>query len=698
MQYLGKVSIALGICSQLILAGCSEDAEFTSSSKRQKKSSDDAVAQASGATTNDVSPKADTRAPEPELTKIEKTFQTTFEDQASIKFMPKLGVMQQEFTLVSTYENLDKNFSQNIRQNISKTYTQGTPGEAKTDNLKQSDQGILDLLIVVDNSGSMKDEQQKVSTKLAEILEYVKDSDWRIGIVTTDPANGCSRKRINKGDANAAVAFAEGINAGLAGSGNERGILQAVRGLSCEGVDFVRANSTIAVLIVSDEDNCSNNGGDCKNEAWNKPEYLTDFLKNAPMNRKLGSDARVYGLFWDPAKTCPGAAVKAVQYAKAVADTQGTSGSICDADYTSTLLKISQDVATILKADFKLSSTPDASSIVVKVNGDVAAASTYTVMGDVLRFNVLPPKGAAIQVTYTVGAVPMTARYGLGETPAANTVKVQVNGNIVSSNEYTIDNASKEIVFKTMPVANAKIKIDFLKNTPLLKDFELGPNVKTASVSVKVNNVVTAAFSVNSAGKVSFTNAPEDGAVIAVNFDKLVGPVLEYTLPLAGAVFRDVQAFDKDSNAAVLVSVKEGSKVIVESASHKEGATVVLLYKNEDSNKLEVNLPYLPLMDSINVESGDVVCALGMGVELVDMKLKIDCDWASENESTVTFKYKKTPLSHFVVPELAKFKNFRMKVLIEDEEITDFTVIGVLVSIDEVVPSDSTVKIIAEGI
>lgn len=718
MQYFGKVTLALSICSQLILSACSNDAEFVSTNKTGENSENAAPKNADGksngggeqdelpakgekdASTGDsseVSPDSSTRDPEPEISTIEREFQTTVVEDSAIKFMPKLGLLKQEFTLTSTYENLDRNFSQITRQNVTKMYRQGNPGQSMTDNLKQSDQGILDLLIVVDNSGSMKQEQEKVSTKLADILEYVKDSDWRIGIVTTDPANGCSRAVVKKGDADASTAFANGINAGIAGSGNERGILQAVKGLSCATAPFVRPNSTVAVLIVSDEDNCSNNGSDCPNDPWNKPEYLTDYLKNT-MNRKLGVDARVYGLYWDPTKTCTGGAFKAVQYAKAVADTQGTSGSICDADYSATLQKISQDVAAILKAEFKLAAAPDAGSTVVKVNGVVVPPADYTVTADVLRFTVLPPKGALIAVTYTVGAVPMKDRYGLDEVPAANTVKVLVNGAMVDANDYTIDNTNKELVFKTKPVANADIKIDFLRNTPLLKDFEIGPNVKDGSVKVKVNDVATTAFTVNSTGRVTMNNAPIDGAVIAVNFDKLVGPVLEYALPLVGSKYRDLRAFDKINNTPVAVTVREDGKIAVDVASHVEGKTVVLLYKNEDSNKVEVSLPHQPIMDSIDIQSGDVACELGMGVELVDMVLKINCDWQNEDETSISFKYKKTPIKTFVVPELLFFKSVAVKVFVNDEETKEFSLSGPVIVVNSEVPYDAIVKITASGV
>ncbi|MBC7660110.1 MAG: hypothetical protein H7249_10405 [Chitinophagaceae bacterium] len=119
-------------------------------------------------------------------------------------------------------------------------YTEVFPQSSQLQDLSESFQqnstasGILDLLLVIDNSGSMTEEQQNLSSKLSPLLYYLKDSDWRIGVVTTDPKDGCLRGLISKGDANSSELFTNAVNAGIKGSGNERGILQAVAGLKGE--------------------------------------------------------------------------------------------------------------------------------------------------------------------------------------------------------------------------------------------------------------------------------------------------------------------------------------------------------------------------------------------------------------------------------------------------------------------------------
>ena len=635
-----------------------------------------------------IEEKADDSTKDQEGFRLVRDFKTTFEENAAFKFKPRERIVEQEFTLTSSYDQVEKKFTQISRPNVTKNFRQGNPGEMRSEKLFQGDQGILDLLIVIDDSGSMVQEQTNLSTKLAPLLEYIKDSDWRIGVVTTDQAKGCSRKVIQKGDTDIEAAFANAINAGLAGSGNEQGIKQAVAGLSCITAPFVRSTSTVAVLIVSDEDNCSDGKG-CS-APYDSSAYLTDFLTTT-MKRKLGTDARVYGIFWEPATTCQGAATIATQYAKAVADSSGTSGSICDADYTKTLGKISENVAAILKADFKLKATPDKNSFALAVNG-VKKTTGFEIIGDVLRFAELPPKGATIDVNYTIGASPYENRYPLGEKPGPGTLSVRFDGQPVSADGYDVEDETNILVFKTMPPTSAAIKIDFLQNLPLTKSFDLAATVKPGSVKVKVNGQASMAFAVTS-GKIIMNMAPADGAAIVATFDKLIGPDLKYKIPFAGTDLRDVDAVAKQTNSPVPITLKDDF-VWVDQASHVEGAVVVLRYFNSDSSKMEIKLPHQPIMQSVNVVGLETDCSLGEGFEIDGDLMKIDCDLINQQEVDVTFKYKKDPINTFPVHELMGLIEFNIEVFINGKVVKDFLVNKPVVRITEKVPFDSTVKII----
>lgn len=45
---------------------------------------------------------------------------------------------------------------------------------------------VIDILLVIDNSGSMSVPQAKLSEKLEFLLEFIKQMNWQINVITTD--------------------------------------------------------------------------------------------------------------------------------------------------------------------------------------------------------------------------------------------------------------------------------------------------------------------------------------------------------------------------------------------------------------------------------------------------------------------------------------------------------------------------------
>ena len=193
----------------------------------------------------------------------------------------------------------------------------------------------------------MSREQQNLSTKLNDLLSSVANTDWKIGVVTTTPKNTCQITIISKSEADAMNKFKMAVEAGTNGSGNEAGIKEAVNGLRCTENPWVRADSSVAVLIVSDEDNCSKNGSGCAGEDWDKPQYLIDYVQNT-MGRVVGTNAGFYGIFSDPDDPCDTAYNNAPQYKELVqynANGKKNYGDICDASYATTLNLISSNIS-----------------------------------------------------------------------------------------------------------------------------------------------------------------------------------------------------------------------------------------------------------------------------------------------------------------------------------------------------------------
>ena len=183
------------------------------------------------------------------------------------------------------------------------SFTQGVKG-TKGSKVQSAQSKPLDILLIVDDSGSMLDEQDGLSDRLETLLDQVKHTDWQIAVITTEynrktkwryngtpsklgPAAPCLVSLIKKGDTNYTEKFkalfksekeTKVVNGktieietnedyiGTSGNDHEQAVLKAVYGLSqnivCpeesdEYKNWLRTDSALAIVIVSDEDNCS---------------------------------------------------------------------------------------------------------------------------------------------------------------------------------------------------------------------------------------------------------------------------------------------------------------------------------------------------------------------------------------------------------------------------------------------------------
>ena len=192
-------------------------------------------------------------------------------------------------------------------------FSQGNPGTPVTQRFALSEAGKLDLLIVMDNSSTMQDYQEKLSTNLPALLSALGNTNWQIAVVTTD--NHCLRNHgrpitralYDSNRAQAEAEFRSAIQAGTSGNTmGERGLLQAVKALraECEPQPWLRDKSHTAVLLVTDEENCGSGSneprdGGClsANGTWVEDYYAEYFIRAV---QDLGREStRVFGLLYD---------------------------------------------------------------------------------------------------------------------------------------------------------------------------------------------------------------------------------------------------------------------------------------------------------------------------------------------------------------------------------------------------------------
>ncbi len=276
-------------------------------------------------------------------------------------------------------------------------------------NVKVNEYNKVDILFVIDNSGSMEYEQKSMASRVRNFLDVVKGLNWQIAITTTDPSNktyGDGRLVTMKGlsstyilnssmdDATARTVLSNTLQRTETGSGSEQGIYAAYRAVerSVESAggntNFIRSDAQIAVVLISDEDESADG---VKNDPANFVKYIqTQFGGQKAMN--------FHSIITRPDdKAClDGEGYSYGHRFAAMANlTGGVIGDVCASDYAAQVQGIAEGVRKTLKS-ITLSCTPvvDAShSVVVKKDGQVYNG-TRVIQGLNVVFDDMLPAGS----------------------------------------------------------------------------------------------------------------------------------------------------------------------------------------------------------------------------------------------------------------------------------------------------------------
>jgi hypothetical protein len=299
----------------------------------------------------------------------------------------------------------------------------------------------VDILWVIDNSGSMQSSQTNLTNNFNSFIQdfVTLKYDFRMATTTTDTwfeqYNGnslySSRWRVgnrtggtptnsgvfvmNKNTPSLNSVFTTNANVGINGNGDERAFSSLKRSLdNTANADFRRSNAFLAVIIVSDEEDFSRTDSSFS-ENYNDPKlipvstyvsYLDTLTGSNATNRK---DAYQVNSIYIKDATCLAALANstqkiAIRYGEISDTTGGVKASLCDP--FNTVLQSIKDKILVASAVFKLDREPQDGSIVVKVNGTSIASGattwTFDSVTNSIRFapQSVPAADDNIQITY----------------------------------------------------------------------------------------------------------------------------------------------------------------------------------------------------------------------------------------------------------------------------------------------------------
>lgn len=301
----------------------------------------------------------------------------------------------------------------------------------------------IDVLFVVDNSGSMNTSQLSLATNFPSFINYFKSKgfDFKIAVTTTDSyygdqflTSGCSLCNINqtkfRSGTNPKIytidsstpglesVFAQNINVGISGSGDERAFSSFKAALSSSlNTDFHRPLAFLSVIIVSDEEDFSHNDINF-NQSYTQPtlhsigSYKTFLESFSGGQSSTDFHVSTISILDETCRASLGAGRKiGLRYMQLADLTGGSKNSICNT-FDTILNNISTQIVNQIKAQFFLTRNPILTSIRVIIEGvltpqDAINGWTYDSATNSISIHgsFIPNAGANITINFDPASV-----------------------------------------------------------------------------------------------------------------------------------------------------------------------------------------------------------------------------------------------------------------------------------------------------
>jgi hypothetical protein len=259
----------------------------------------------------------------------------------------------------------------------------------------------VDILFVVDNSGSMQDDQEQLADNFTAFFADALASgtqDFRVGVTTTDvlSLDGALGSLVGAfpvltpSTFSLAEQFSANVLVGTFGSGIELG-LEAMRMAldPSRNVGFVRSNAALSVVFVTDEED---NGGDpllVPPALMRTPAEYGAILRSLKAGNLANTPILVSGVL------SPGS----LRYEALVNEFNGSTIDINAPDWGPQLAAFGIDTFSLART-FVLSTTTDETSITVTIDGTTTTAWTWDAARNAVVLDDDAPTGSDVVITY----------------------------------------------------------------------------------------------------------------------------------------------------------------------------------------------------------------------------------------------------------------------------------------------------------
>ncbi len=277
--------------------------------------------------------------------------------------------------------------------------------QTQIDSFIQEAQGHkLDILWVIDNSGSMKDEQEAIAHNLDVFIQNFKqrDIDFQMSFTTTEvssPRNGSNgsddensshflnSEMLKKNERKFLRDFSRFVQVGTKGSPIEQGLEASLKHINNTKNKFFREDAILAIIYVTDEDDQSK-------------ETTQHYFSELSSSRSQDGFLKLFSIVSFKEQGGRGITPGHQRY-KEVTDLAGGLIADIEGDFYNTLFQIGENISK-LATEFPLSQKADPDSINVIVDGVQSSQWSYNAQNNSIEFTQTPVNGSQIEVEYKV--------------------------------------------------------------------------------------------------------------------------------------------------------------------------------------------------------------------------------------------------------------------------------------------------------
>jgi len=261
-------------------------------------------------------------------------------------------------------------------------------------------EAAVDILWVVDDSGSMSDEQKALAYNFDIFIHefLTKKVDFQMFITTTDATSRKNGRMVGapglltseaakRNEKKFMSDFSKLIKVGTRGSGREKGIQTSLSFIDRYSKAHLRKDAYLIVVYVSDEEDQSQ-------------KKVDEYLKSIQSHKENAGLVKMYSIVTKEKSSSRWETIGS-RYMEASEKTGGTSAHI-KKDFYSILRDMGGKIVDLTDS-FALSGTPYNNLIEVKVDGKIVSTGwSYDANSRTLKFSKdsVPNEGALIKVSY----------------------------------------------------------------------------------------------------------------------------------------------------------------------------------------------------------------------------------------------------------------------------------------------------------